>query len=190
MRRAIGSLAATVVLTGGGLALGVGDDGGQTSPRSNVSSLVPVTYPEPREPRRAPRPAPKASDELTWPLEGAVTGEFGEWRGGHEHAGIDIPMPEGTPIEAAADGKVVMQEVQDGYGNYTCIAHVKISTCYAHQSRFRTELGERVRRGQVIGEVGATGSSTTSHLHFEVRRGTQPWGMPVEPMKFLPAAGG
>jgi murein DD-endopeptidase MepM/ murein hydrolase activator NlpD len=133
-------------------------------------------------------PAPAAdepSDDLRWPLRGGVTGQFGEQRGGHEHAGLDIPMPVGTPIRAAGSGRVVMREVQDGYGNYTCVAHVKITTCYAHQSRFRTKQGAKVRRGQVIGYVGDTGSSSTPHLHFEVRRGTQPWGEPVNPEKYL-----
>ena len=126
------------------------------------------------------------SDDLRWPLRGGITGTFGEHRGGHEHAGIDIPMPVGTPIKAAAAGRVVMREVQDGYGNYTCVAHVRILTCYAHQSRFRTAPGARVEQGEVIGYVGDTGTSSTPHLHFEVRRGTQPWGTPVDPLKYLP----
>ena len=102
------------------------------------------------------------------------------------HAGIDIPMPAGAPIRAASAGTVVMRESSDGYGKYTCIAHRRITTCYAHQSRFRTTHGATVRRGQVIGYVGDTGNSGTTHLHFEVRRGTRPWGEPVDPARFLP----
>ena len=134
-------------------------------------------------------PAPAASepsDDLSWPLRGGITGRFGEARGGHMHAGIDIPLPIGTPIKAAGAGRVVMREDESGYGNYTCIAHERITTCYAHQSRFRTKLGARVERGELIGYVGDTGSSSTPHLHFEVRRGTQPWGTPVDPLKYLP----
>jgi murein DD-endopeptidase MepM/ murein hydrolase activator NlpD len=127
------------------------------------------------------------SDSLSWPLHGAVTGRFGEARGGHVHEGIDIPMPAGTPIRAASGGTVVMRELQDGYGKYTCIAHRTITTCYGHQSRFGTSLGETVTRGQVIGFVGNTGNSGAIHLHFEVRRGRQPWGKSVNPAKFLPA---
>jgi murein DD-endopeptidase MepM/ murein hydrolase activator NlpD len=97
-----------------------------------------------------------------------------------------VPLSVGTPIRAASAGRVVMREVQDGYGNYTCIAHVRITTCYAHQSRFRTKQGARVERGELIGHVGDTGTSSTPHLHFEVRRGTQPWGTPVNPAKHLP----
>jgi len=126
------------------------------------------------------------SDELAWPLSGSVTGRFGEARGGHMHAGLDVPVAAGTPIAAAASGKVVMREMQDGYGKYTCIAHRRISTCYAHQSRFRVALGDKVRRGQVIGYAGNTGNSPATHLHFEVRRGKRPWGKPVDPALYLP----
>jgi murein DD-endopeptidase MepM/ murein hydrolase activator NlpD len=105
------------------------------------------------------------------------------------HEGIDIPMPAGTPIRAASNGTVVMREWQAGYGRYTCVAHVRITTCYGHQSRFGTKLGAKVRRGQVIGFVGNTGDTGVNHLHFEVRRGTEPWGEPVNPVKKLPRGG-
>jgi murein DD-endopeptidase MepM/ murein hydrolase activator NlpD len=125
-------------------------------------------------------------DALRWPLSGAVTGVFGEPRAGHMHEGIDIPNPVGTPIGAAAGGKVVMREWQDGYGRYTCIAHVEILTCYAHQSRFHVKLGDEVSQGDVIGYTGDTGTSEAPHLHFEVRRGREPWGKPMNPLRFLP----
>jgi murein DD-endopeptidase MepM/ murein hydrolase activator NlpD len=128
----------------------------------------------------------RPSDKLTWPLHGAVTGRFGESRGGHTHEGLDIPMPAGTPIRAAADGTVVLREMQDGYGKYTCIAHRRITTCYGHQSRFRTSPRATVRRGQVIGYVGNTGNSGVTHLHFEVRRGTRAWGTAMNPERLLP----
>ena len=123
---------------------------------------------------------------LIWPVRGEVTGRFGERRGGHEHAGIDIPQPTGTPIKAAADGTVVMREEESGYGNYTCIAHARFTTCYGHQSRFRVKDGATVDQGEVIGYVGDTGTSSTPHLHFEVRSGRAPWGAPHDPLKYLP----
>jgi murein DD-endopeptidase MepM/ murein hydrolase activator NlpD len=135
-----------------------------------------------RRRQRALRP----SDDLAWPLDGTVTGTFGEIRAGHPHEGLDIPMPAGTPIRAAASGRVILRELEDGYGKYTCIAHKTITTCYGHQSRFGTTVGARVRRGQTIGYVGNTGDTSAYHLHFEVRRGTQRWGTPVDPAKFLP----
>jgi murein DD-endopeptidase MepM/ murein hydrolase activator NlpD len=128
----------------------------------------------------------RPSDRLSWPDHGKVTGAYGELRAGHRHEGIDIPLPDGTPIRAAAPGRVVLRQVEQGYGKYTCIAHRTITTCYGHQSRFGTRLGARVRRGQVIGYVGNTGDTDAYHLHFEVRRGTRPWGPPRNPGRFLP----
>jgi murein DD-endopeptidase MepM/ murein hydrolase activator NlpD len=83
---------------------------------------------------------------------------------------------------------VITAEPEDGYGNYVCIAHVKLSTCYAHLESFKTKQGARVRRGQLIGFVGNTGNSGAIHLHFEVRRGKQMYGEAVDPSKHLPGA--
>jgi murein DD-endopeptidase MepM/ murein hydrolase activator NlpD len=124
---------------------------------------------------------------LTWPLAGKVTGRFGEQRSGHRHQGLDIPRKPGTPIRAAGAGKVVMREWQDGYGNYTCIRHATVLTCYAHQSRFHVKLGDAVDAGEVIGYTGDTGTSEAPHLHFEVRLGHEPWGRPVNPVGYLPS---
>jgi murein DD-endopeptidase MepM/ murein hydrolase activator NlpD len=146
---------------------------------ATVPNLTPPSWPRPE---RHARP----SDELAWPLHGDITGRFGELRAGHLHEGIDIPMPEGTPIRAAGDGTVIMRELQDGYGKYTCVAHKTITTCYGHQSRFHTKLGAKVTQGEVIGEVGASGNAPVTHLHFEVRKGTEPWGKPMNPKRFLP----
>ena len=156
---------------------------------ADASSFEPVEHPgdvAKQAAARAEEHSAGPSDDLTWPLHGAITGRFGEGRAGHRHEGIDIPMPAGTPIKAASGGRVVMREMESGYGKYTCIAHRTISTCYGHQSRFHTHPGARVRRGEVIGYVGNTGNSGAIHLHFEVRRGTRPWGTAVNPMRFLP----
>jgi murein DD-endopeptidase MepM/ murein hydrolase activator NlpD len=183
-RRALGLVALVVTVTAFAAVVGSRGDSGARGRGVRVASLAPAGYPSP--PRDAERDADRPSDDLHWPLHGEVTGGFGEARGGHMHEGVDIPMPEGTPIRAAANGTVVMRELQDGYGKYTCVAHVKITTCYGHQSRFRTKLGAKVEQGEVIGEVGATGNAPVTHLHFEVRRGTKPWGTPMNPLKFLP----
>ena len=182
-----GALVLAGVLCTGAIAAVGGDDG-----RLPSASAAPIEHPGEAAKREAARRrmlAARDGDDLAWPLRGEVTGRFGEARGGHSHDGIDIPMPAGTPIRAAADGKVVMREVESGYGKYTCIAHQRITTCYAHQSRYRTELGADVGRGQVIGYVGNTGNSGAIHLHFEVRRGTRPWGKAVNPATFLPRVG-
>jgi murein DD-endopeptidase MepM/ murein hydrolase activator NlpD len=118
---------------------------------------------------------------LIWPVNGPVTSPFG-WRWGRLHAGIDIGVPSGTPIHAAAAGRVVIAGWVSGYGNYTCIDHGGgLATCYAHQSSFATSVGAEVAQGQVIGYTGCTGHCFGPHLHFEVRIN----GTPVDPLGYL-----
>jgi len=122
-----------------------------------------------------------SSSGLIWPVNGPVTSPFG-YRWGRLHAGIDIGVPYGTPIHAAASGTVVLAGWVGGYGNYTCIDHGGgMATCYAHQSSFAVSTGEHVTQGQVIGYVGSTGHSFGPHLHFEVRIN----GNPVDPLGYL-----
>jgi murein DD-endopeptidase MepM/ murein hydrolase activator NlpD len=104
------------------------------------------------------------------------------------HAGVDLAAPGGTPIWAAAAGRVIRAGWNGGYGNYTCLSHGRyqgksLTTCYGHQSRILVAPGQRVRAGQVIGRVGTTGASTGYHLHFEVRRN----GSPIQPLNWLPS---
>jgi murein DD-endopeptidase MepM/ murein hydrolase activator NlpD len=123
---------------------------------------------------------PSASG-LIWPVNGPVVSPFG-YRWGRLHAGIDIAVPYGTPIHAAAAGTVVLAGWVTGYGNYTCIDHGGgMATCYAHQSAFAVSQGASVAQGQVIGYVGCTGHCFGPHLHFEVRIN----GTPVDPLGYL-----
>ena len=118
---------------------------------------------------------------MIWPVNGPVTSPFGP-RWGRLHAGIDIGAPEGTPIRAADDGRVVLAGPQGAYGLYTCVQHSgSLSTCYAHQSSIGTSVGASVSKGQVIGAVGNTGRSFGAHLHFETRVS----GGPVNPFNYL-----
>jgi murein DD-endopeptidase MepM/ murein hydrolase activator NlpD len=122
-----------------------------------------------------------SSSGLIWPVSGPVTSPFG-YRWGRLHAGIDIGVPYGTPIHAAASGTVVLAGWNGGYGNYTCIDHGGgMATCYAHQSSYAVSSGAQVSQGQVIGYVGSTGHSFGAHLHFEVRIN----GNPVDPLGYL-----
>jgi murein DD-endopeptidase MepM/ murein hydrolase activator NlpD len=122
-----------------------------------------------------------SSQGLIWPVSGPVTSPFG-YRWGRLHAGIDIGVPYGTPIHAAASGTVVLAGWTGGYGNYTCIDHGGgMATCYAHQSSYAVSNGAHVSQGQVIGYVGSTGHSFGAHLHFEVRIN---WN-PVDPLGYL-----
>jgi len=118
---------------------------------------------------------------LIWPVNGPVTSPFG-MRWGRMHTGIDIGVPYGTPIHAAASGRVVYAGWMDGYGNLVAIDHGRgLSTAYAHQSQIGVSLGQTVSQGQVIGYVGCTGHCFGPHLHFEVRLN----GAPADPMGYL-----
>jgi murein DD-endopeptidase MepM/ murein hydrolase activator NlpD len=126
-------------------------------------------------------PIRQGSGGLAWPVNGPVVSPFG-MRWGRLHAGVDIAAPSGTPIRAAAGGRVALMGWVGGYGNYTCVQHSgSLSTCYAHQSSFATSNGASVGQGQVIGYVGCTGHCFGDHLHFETRTG----GSPVDPMGYL-----
>ncbi len=116
-----------------------------------------------------------------WPVNGPVVSPFG-MRWGRLHAGVDIAVPAGTPIRAAASGTVAMAGWMGGYGQYTCIQHGGgVATCYAHQSSIGVGVGASVKQGQVIGASGCTGHCFGDHLHFEVRIN----GSPVDPMGYL-----
>ena len=122
-----------------------------------------------------------SSSGLIWPVSGPVTSPFG-WRWGRLHEGIDIGVPYGTPIRAAASGTVIYCGWESGYGNLTVIDHGgAIATAYGHQSSILVACGQQVTQGDVIGYVGSTGHSTGPHLHFEVRVN----GIPVDPMGYL-----
>jgi murein DD-endopeptidase MepM/ murein hydrolase activator NlpD len=122
-----------------------------------------------------------------WPVEGQVTGSFGEridpFNGeGAFHSGVDIGCSYGTKIIAPADGLVVATETMGGYGRIIIIDHGNgISTRYAHLSGYAVTAGQRVNRGDVIGYVGESGRSTGPHLHYEVRINDTP----VNPYKYL-----
>jgi murein DD-endopeptidase MepM/ murein hydrolase activator NlpD len=128
-------------------------------------------------------PVRAGSGGLIWPVNGPITSPFCERRAWEAcHPGIDIGVPGGTPIRAAASGKVVLAGPNGGYGNYTCIQHAgPLQTCYAHQSSIQVSVGQSVSQGQVIGLVGCTGLCFGDHLHFETRIN----GSVVNPMNYL-----
>jgi murein DD-endopeptidase MepM/ murein hydrolase activator NlpD len=89
------------------------------------------------------------------------------------HQGVDYAAPSGTPVIAAGDGKVIFRGWRGGYGNTVILQHANgVTTLYAHLSRFgkAARYGSRVRQGEVIGYVGATGLATAAHLHYEYRK--------------------
>ncbi len=124
------------------------------------------------------------------PVVGGILGSSFGWRidpvNGQSalHTGLDFPARNGTPILAAAGGVVVVQEVHPAYGNMVEIDHGNdLVTRYAHASKVIIKKGDLVKRGQKIAEVGSTGRSTGSHLHFEVLV----QGVFQDPQKFLMA---
>ncbi|MEM6376165.1 MAG: M23 family metallopeptidase [Pseudomonadota bacterium] len=111
------------------------------------------------------------------------TSGFG-MRWGRMHNGVDYAAPHGTPIYATADGVIKEAEWQSGYGRVVIIQHdFGMETRYGHLSRIRVKPGQRVSRGDRIGDMGNTGRSTGTHLHYEIRVG----GKPVNPMIYIKA---
>lgn len=128
----------------------------------------------------------RGNGSMIWPVNGPITSPFCERRAWEAcHPGIDIGVPAGTPIRAAAAGRVALLQsvgASGGYGNFTCVQHSgALSTCYAHQSRFAVSLGQTVSQGQVIGYSGCTGLCFGDHLHFEVRVN----GAVMNPLNYL-----
>jgi murein DD-endopeptidase MepM/ murein hydrolase activator NlpD len=123
----------------------------------------------------------RPSSGLIWPVNGPLTSGFG-MRWGRLHAGIDIGVGYGTPIQAAAAGTVIHAGWLGGYGNLVVVDHGGgLSTAYAHQQRIYVGVGQAVAQGEALGEVGNTGHSFGPHLHFEVRVN----GNPVDPLGYL-----
>jgi murein DD-endopeptidase MepM/ murein hydrolase activator NlpD len=163
---------------------------------SSGSNGVVIPVPAPRSyaipaqsnPRMATGSFNAPSDRVTdlvWPARGSLSSRYGR-RWGRMHQGIDIAGPVGTPIVAAAEGTVIASGYSSGgYGNVVDIQHADGSfTRYGHNSRLLVSVGQQVKQGQNIAEMGSTGRSTGPHLHFEYHTGT---GSVVNPMVYLPS---
>ena len=125
-----------------------------------------------------------------WPLNGPLTSYFGYRNspfGGRRsefHRGLDISAPTGAAIKCPADGVVVSTEWSSGYGRILSINHgYGVVTRYAHLSEYYVKSGQKVKRGEKIAAVGASGRVTGPHLHYEVILN----GVPINPMRFLAA---
>lgn len=124
---------------------------------------------------------------MSWPVRGRISSLYGyrthPITGAQKlHSGLDIAAPSGTPLVAAASGRVVYADWFGGYGLTVIIDHGGgIATLYAHQSRLGVQAGQQVSAGERIGYVGSTGQSTGPHVHFEVRSG----GTPEDPLPWL-----
>lgn len=129
----------------------------------------------------APEPEPFS---LRMPAFGQLTSEFGP-RWGRMHQGIDVGILEKLPVVSAADGEVTQTGYIAGYEGYGLVVMIDhgngLETLYAHLSRLRAKVGQKVGAGTWLGMAGCTGSCTGTHLHFELRRR----GVAIDPMPFF-----
>lgn len=134
-----------------------------------------------REMRRGGRSS-GAGLKFAWPLRGRLSSRYG-MRWGRMHEGIDIAAPSGTRVRCVESGRVIHSGRLGGYGNVVIVRHKGgFSSVYSHNRKNRVRKGQRVKRGETIAEVGATGRATGPHLHFELRRSDRP----VDPLRYLP----
>jgi peptidoglycan hydrolase-like protein with peptidoglycan-binding domain len=128
-------------------------------------------------------PIPACPMALAWPLSAPVSDGFGP-RGHRFHTGIDMPSPHGRPVGSAAPGRVAYAGwLPGGWGYLVTVAHgLGVRTMYAHLGRVDVRVGQRVAAGATVGLVGASGTATGPHLHFEVRLR----GAAVNPLAALP----
>ena len=127
-----------------------------------------------------------AMPSFRWPVRGRLIAGFGSKPDGTQNDGINLAVPEGTPIKAADDGVVAYAGNElKGYGNLVLISHANgFVSAYAHASELMVKRGDTVKRGQVIAHAGQTGNVTSPQLHFEIRKGSTP----VDPAQYLGGA--
>ena len=127
-----------------------------------------------------------AMPSFRWPVRGRVIAGFGSKPNGAQNDGINLAVPEGTPIKAADDGVVAYAGNElKGYGNLVLIRHSNgYVSAYAHAKELLVKRGDTIKRGQVIAHAGQTGNVTSPQLHFEIRKGSTP----VDPTQFLGGA--
>jgi murein DD-endopeptidase MepM/ murein hydrolase activator NlpD len=162
----------------------------QRQPRTEVAGEEPgpkrhsldlSAFPEP-EPLPQPKQIERGNARLAWPLVGVLYARFGK-RGETNHEGIDLAAPEGTPVLAAGDGRVIFSGPQRGYGNLVIIEHGGgLLTLYAYNKENLVKEGDQVREGTPIAKVGSGTRTSGPHMHFEVRDGQTP----RDPLEYLP----
>jgi len=157
------------------------------SPSSSAPTAVtPSTTPPPPASTPATQTAarpPSGPVKFDWPLRGQLVGTFGPQAGGVQNDGINIAVPKGTPVKAAAAGNVLYagEEVR-GFGKLVLIGHADgYVSAYAHNDELSVTRGASVAKGQVIAKVGQTGNVTSPQLHFEIRQRNKA----IDPMPLL-----
>jgi murein DD-endopeptidase MepM/ murein hydrolase activator NlpD len=148
------------------------------APSSNARKIVPAP-----EPTAENKDNASAALSFRWPVRGRIISGFGPKPGGQANAGINIAVPEGTPVKAAEEGVVVYANNElKSYGNLLLIRHADgYVTAYAHLSEILVKQGDTVKRGQVVAKSGQTGDVPSPQLHFEIRKKSTA----VDPMPYL-----
>jgi murein DD-endopeptidase MepM/ murein hydrolase activator NlpD len=147
---------------------------------------TPLVKPPEKQPGADPTQGEEAAPRFHWPVRGQVISGFGPKADGLRNDGIDIAVPENTPIKAAHDGVVIYSGNQlKSFGNLVLVRHNnEYVTAYAHAKELRVKQGDTIKVGDVIGTSGQTGNVATPQVHFEIRKGSTP----VDPMRLLPGA--
>ncbi|KFC74367.1 Peptidase M23 [Bosea sp. LC85] len=155
-----------------------------SAPAEEKVSAVPKSAPEPTPDPKTTASLPKEEDaskaDFRWPARGRVIAGYG---GKGSNEGINIAVPEGTPIKAAEGGVVAYAGSElKGYGNLVLIRHPNgYVSAYAHNGELNVKRGESVKRGQVVAKSGQSGNVSSPQLHFELRKGSSP----VDPVPYL-----
>jgi murein DD-endopeptidase MepM/ murein hydrolase activator NlpD len=173
------------------------------APLAAPATKLAVVTPDPQQKARLAQSAPTAEEtaaqnpvkaaEATgalptfrWPVRGKVITSYGAKTNGKANDGINLAVPEGTPVKAAEDGVVAYSGNElKGYGNLVLVRHANgYVTAYAHASELLVKRGDTIKRGQVIAKSGQSGEVSSPQLHFEIRKGSSP----VDPLQFLNGA--
>ena len=143
---------------------------------------------KPVEPAANAKPSETTSalPSFRWPVRGKVITGYGAKTNGKSNDGINVAVPEGTPVKAAEDGVVAYSGNElKGYGNLILVRHSNgYVTAYAHASELLVKRGDTIKRGQIIAKSGQSGEVGSPQLHFEIRKGSSP----VDPLQFLNGA--
>jgi murein DD-endopeptidase MepM/ murein hydrolase activator NlpD len=136
--------------------------------------------------KTAAKTAVEATPGFRWPVRGRIIAGFGPKPNGQQNDGIDVAVPENTPVKAAEEGVVAYAGNElKGYGNLVLVRHPNgYVTAYAHAKELLVKRGDQIKRGDVIAKSGQSGNVDAPQLHFEVRKGSAP----VDPMQFLNGA--
>jgi murein DD-endopeptidase MepM/ murein hydrolase activator NlpD len=158
---------------------------GDTQQKARLAHAVPAEDAPVETPAKAAE-ATGALPTFRWPVRGKVITNYGAKTNGKANDGINLAVPEGTPIKAAEDGVVAYSGNElKGYGNLVLVRHSNgYVTAYAHASELLVKRGDTIRRGQIIAKSGQSGEVGSPQLHFEIRKGSSP----VDPLQFLSGA--